>query len=337
MKANIQSHNPPLFHAVAQIIEAARTATYRSTNSILLKMYWEIGQLIVEDEQQGKSRAAYGRNVLKKLAEQLTIAFGKGFNERNLNNMRAFFQAFQIWNAVRTELSWTHYRIISRVENQKLRLQYVDYAIEGNWNTRTLQRNIDSQYLGRLLKTSDKPAKEPQKADHFIKDPYIFEFLGLSTDPKQNELQIETALITHLQKFLMELGKGFAFVARQQHIVTDTSDFFIDLVFYNYYLKCFVLIDLKTNKLSHEAIGQMDMYVRMYNDLKKGADDNPTVGIILCTEKDETIVKYSVLAENEKLFASKYRLYLPDEEELKQLIEADQVRIELDRENQTKQ
>ncbi|MFC1226547.1 YhcG family protein [Pedobacter sp. BG31] len=337
MKANIQAHNPPLFHAVAQIIEAARTATYRNTNTILLKMYWEIGQLIVEDEQQGESRAAYGRNVLKKLAEQLTIAFGKGFNERNLNNMRAFFQAFQIWNAVRTELSWTHYRIISRVENQKLRLQYVDYAIEGNWNTRTLQRNIDSQYLGRLLKTSDEPAKEPQKADHFIKDPYIFEFLGLPTDPKQNELQIETALITHLQKFLMELGKGFAFVARQQHIVTDTSDFFIDLVFYNYYLKCFVLLDLKTNKLSHEAIGQMDMYVRMYNDLKKGADDNPTVGIILCTEKDETIVKYSVLAENEKLFASKYRLYLPDEEELKQLIEADQVRIELDRENQTKQ
>jgi len=336
MKANIQAHNPPLFHAVAQIIEAARTATYRSTNTILLKMYWEIGQLIVDYEQQGESRAAYGKNVLKNLAEQLTIAFGKGFNERNLNNMRAFFQAFQIWNAVRTELSWTHYRIISRVENQKLRLQYVDYAIEGNWNTRTLQRNIDSQYLGRLLNTYDETKNEQPKADYFIKDPYIFEFLGLSTDHKQNEGQIETALITHLQKFLMELGKGFAFVARQQHIVTDTSDFFIDLVFYNYYLKCFVLLDLKTNKLSHEAIGQMDMYVRMYNDLKKGPDDNPTVGIILCTEKDETIVKYSVLAENEKLFASKYRLYLPDEEELKQLIEADQVRMELDRENQIK-
>lgn len=173
---------------------------------------------------------------------------------------------------------------------------------------------------------------ENQTAAHFIKDPYIFEFLGLPTDTAQTENNIETALINHLQKFLMELGKGFAFVARQQHIVTDTSDFFIDLVFYNYYLKCFVLIDLKTSKLTHADIGQMDMYVRMYNDLKKGDDDNPTLGIILCTEKDETIVKYSVLAENEQLFASKYRLYLPKEEELKQLIEQDRINFELDNE-----
>lgn len=192
-----------------------------------------------------------------------------------------------------------------------------------------LQRNIDSQYVGRLLKTAESPKKQLEPSQ-FVKDPYIFEFLGLSTDIKQTETQIEAALISHLQQFLMELGKGFAFVGRQQHIVTDTSDFYIDLVFYNYYLKCFVLIDLKTNKLTHEAIGQMDMYVRMYNDLKKAIDDNPTIGIILCTEKDETIVKYSVLSENEQLFASKYRLYLPNENELKQLIETDRIKWDLD-------
>lgn len=174
---------------------------------------------------------------------------------------------------------------------------------------------------------------EKLSPQQFIKDPYLFEFLNLPNDPKQTENNIETALINHVQQFLMELGKGFAFVARQQHIVTDTSDFFIDLVFYNYYLKCFVLVDLKTDKLSHADIGQMDMYVRMYNDLKKADDDNPTLGMILCTEKDETIVKYSVLAENEKLFASKYRSYLPKEEELKQLIEQDRINFELDHEN----
>jgi predicted nuclease of restriction endonuclease-like (RecB) superfamily len=292
-------------------------------------MYWEIGQLIIEDEQNGASRAEYGKAVLKNLANQLTLEFGKGFNERNLNNMRAFFLAFPIWNAVRTELSWTHYRIISRIENQQLRIQYTSHAIDGNWNTRTLQRNIDSQYLGRLLKLPENPAA-PAETSYFIKDPYIFEFLGLPTDTKQTETKIETALITHLQQFLMELGKGFAFVSRQQHIVTDTSDFYIDLVFYNYYLKCFVLIDLKTHRLTHEAIGQMDMYVRMYNDLKKNEGDNPTIGIILCTEKDETIVRYSVMTENKKFFASKYRLYLPDETELKELIEADRIRLELD-------
>ncbi|MBO9730798.1 MAG: DUF1016 domain-containing protein [Chitinophaga sp.] len=181
--------------------------------------------------------------------------------------------------------------------------------------------------MGRLLKFPEQVPKEPA---HFVKDPYLFEFLGFPGDLNQTETRIESALITNLQQFLMELGKGFAFVARQQHIVTETSDFFIDLVFYNYYLKCFVLLDLKTHRLTHEAIGQMDMYVRMYNDLKKGNDDNPTIGIILCTEKDETIVKYSVMSENQQLFASKYRLYLPDENELKQLIEADRVKLELD-------
>lgn len=319
--------NQELYSSIAKIIIDAKTQVYRSSNTILLKMYWEIGKLIIEDEQNGELRAEYGKSVLKNLAAEISLEFGKGFNERNLNNMRAFFMAFPIWNAVRTELSWTHYRIISRVENPEQRIQYIEHSIDGNWNTRTLQRNIDSQYLGRLLKL---PISESKEVSNFIKDPYIFEFLGLSSEIAQTETQIESALISHLQKFLMELGKGFVFVARQQHIVTDTSDFFVDLVFYNYYLKCFVLVDLKTHKLTHEAIGQMDMYVRMYNDLKKGADDNPTIGIILCTEKDETVVKYSVMSDNEKLFASKYRTYLPDESELKQLIEADRVKFQLD-------
>lgn len=330
MTGKMQTFNQELYSSIAKIIIDAKTQVYRTSNAILLRMYWEIGQLIIEDEQNGELRAKYGKSVLKNLAAHLSLEFGKGFNERNLNNMRAFFIAFPIWNAVRTELSWTHYRIISRIENPEHRIQYIEHSIEGNWNTRTLQRNIDSQYLGRLLKF---PEAENKEVSNYIKDPYIFEFLGLPSDVSQTETQIESALITHLQQFLMELGKGFAFVARQQHIVTDTSDFFIDLVFYNYYLKCFVLVDLKTHKLTHEAIGQMDMYVRMYNDLKKGADDNPTIGIILCTERDETVVKYSVMAENEKLFASKYRTYLPDEKELKQLIEADRVKFELDNED----
>lgn len=315
-----------LFAEIRDAILTARNLAYKSSNTILLNMYWEIGRIVVENEQQGKSKAEYGQATLKNLSAQLTFEFGAGFDESNLRNIRRFYLAFQKRDALRHELSWTHYRIISRLENEMLRRQYIERAIEGNWDTRTLQRNVKTNYVGRILDTESKE----QTPQNFIKDPYIFEFLGLAADSKQTENRIETALISHLQKFLMELGKGFAFVARQQHIVTDTSDFFIDLVFYNFYLKCFVLIDLKTDSLTHAAIGQMDMYVRMYNDLKKGADDNPTIGIILCTDKDETIVKYSVLAENEKLFASQYRLYLPSEEELAQLIEADKIRFELD-------
>lgn len=258
----------------------------------------------------------------------LTYEFGRGFDESNLKNIRIFYRSFPIRDALRHELSWTHYRIISRIPTIEKRHRLMEHAIEGNWNTRTLQRNIDSDYLGRMLET--KSVKDHTTTNAFIKDPYIFEFLGLPNDTTQTETSIESAIITHLQQFLMELGKGFSFVARQQHIVTDSSDYFIDLVFYNYFLKCFVLIDLKTVKLKHEHIGQMDMYVRMYNDLKKNQDDNPTIGIILCTEKDETVVKYSVLTESQHLFASRYRLYLPNEDELKALIENDRQKFELD-------
>ena len=316
-----------LFKSVKEIIIKAKQIAFRNNNSILLNMYWEIGKLIIIDEQQGNVKAEYGKAILKNLTHMLTLEFGKGFDERNLNNIRAFYVAFPIWNAVRTELSWTHYRIISRLETDTLRNQYTKLAVEGNWDTRSLQRNIKTKYVGRLLEQEKNKTTIPENV---IKDPYIFEFLGLPNDIKQTENSIESALINHLQQFIMELGKGYAFVARQQHIITDTSDFYIDLVFYNYYLKCFVLIDLKTDKLSHSDIGQIDMYVRMYNDLKKSNDDNPTIGIILCTEKDETIVKNSVLTENEQLYTSKYRLYLPKEEELKQLIEQDRINFELD-------
>jgi predicted nuclease of restriction endonuclease-like (RecB) superfamily len=297
-------------------------------NSVLLETYWQIGEIIIKEEQKGQSKAEYGKSTLKNLAQLLTLEFGKGFDERNLNNMRAFYQSFPIWNALRTELSWTHYRLLSRLDSEQKRKYYLTESLTSNWNSRELQRQINSLAFERVVK--HLPANETPTIQNLIKDPYIFEFLGLPIDTKNTEFAIETAIIDHIQKFLLELGKGFAFVARQQHIVTDTSDFFIDLVFYNYLLKCFVIIDLKTGNLAHQDIGQIDMYVRMYDDLKRSTDDNPTIGILLCSEKDETIVKYSVLNDQNNLFASKYLLYLPKEEELKQLIEQDRLNFELD-------
>lgn len=316
-----------LLNAIKEIIVQSRLRVFRMANSALLESYWHIGKLIVENEQQGKHRADYGKATLKVLSKQLTLEFGKGFDERNLNNMRAFYNAFQIWYAVRTELSWTHYRLLSRLDGEERRIFYINEAISGNWSSRVLQRQIETLSFERTLTNPNPTAPNIQD---FIKDPYIFEFLGINPEASTTERNLETAIIDHLQKFLLEFGKGFAFVARQQHIVTDTSDFYIDLVFYNYILKCFVIIDLKTGNLNHQDIGQIDMYVRMYDDLKKGKDDNPTIGILLCSEKDETIVKYSVLNDKNQLFASKYLLYLPKEEELKNIIEQDRLRFELD-------
>lgn len=316
-----------LFSEISQIVNQSRMHSYTVVNTILLETYWKIGKAIISDEQHGNSRAQYGKKTLKELARELTIEFGKGFDERNLNNMRAFYRSFPIWNAVRTELSWTHYRLLSRIDDSSKRNFYLNQSIESSWNSRTLERNISTLYFERYIPEKTRASTSSTMS---IKDPYIFEFLGLSQSARHHEQVIESALIDHLQNFLLELGKGFAFVARQQHIVTDTSDFFIDLVFYNYHLKCFVLFDLKRNKLTHQDIGQMDMYVRMYEDLKKGEGDNPTIGVILCTEKDETVVKYSVLAENKNLFASKYLLYLPKEEELIRLIDEDRARYTLD-------
>ncbi|RBQ02900.1 PDDEXK nuclease domain-containing protein [Pedobacter miscanthi] len=318
-----------LFNDIREVINQARLKVFRAANSALLESYWQIGKLIIENEQQGKIRADYGKATLKNLSVQLTLEFGKGFDERNLNNMRSFYTAFPIWYALRTELSWTHYRLLSRLDSDKKRQFYINGSITSNWNSRQLQRQINSLSYERAI-TEPKEIKIQPNIQDYIKDPYIFEFLGLNPDIKNTEKSLEPAIINHLQKFLLEFGKGFAFVARQQHIVTDTSDFYIDLVFYNYILKCFVIIDLKTTSLSHQDIGQIDMYVRMFDDLKRNEGDNPTIGLLLCTEKDETIVKYSVLSDKNHLFASKYLLYLPKEEELKAMIEQDRQRFELD-------
>jgi predicted nuclease of restriction endonuclease-like (RecB) superfamily len=323
--------NEIFFNTIREVILISRQKVYRSVNFVLLETYWNIGKLIVEEEQQGESRAVYGSNLLKNLSRELTLEFGKGFDYTNLTNMRKFYFSFPILDALRQELSWTHYRILSKIDSEEKRTFYLNEAAENSWNSRQLERQIKSLSFERTL---NPISKEQNISIHSVlKDPYIFEFLGLSNDAKNTEFQIETAIIDHVQKFLLEFGKGFAFVARQQHIITDTSDFYIDLVFYNYILKCFVIIDLKTDKLSHQDIGQIDMYVRMYDDLKRNEGDNPTIGILLCTEKDETIVKYSVLSDNNTLFASQYMLYMPKEEDLKQIIDQDRIIYELNKNN----
>jgi predicted nuclease of restriction endonuclease-like (RecB) superfamily len=262
--------------------------------------------------------------VLKNLSIQLTQEFGKGYDESNLRNIRQFFKSFPIRDALLHELSWTHYRILSRVLEVAKRMYYLEECIASHWDSRLLERQINTLTYERVVAIPQRD--EVPHINHFLKDPLIFEFTGLSADTKHSERKIETALLDHLQSFLMELGKGFAFVARQKHINTDTKDFFIDLVFYNYILKCFVIINLKTDELSHQDIGQLDMYVRMYDDLYRSESVNPTIGILLCTEKDDAIVKYSVMSDKNNLFASKYLHYLPKEEELKALINEDTMR-----------
>jgi predicted nuclease of restriction endonuclease-like (RecB) superfamily len=327
---NLEPLNSQLLADIRQIIEQARQRLQQTVNSTMVQAYWSVGRLIVEHEQQGRERATYGKQQLQQLSEHLTREFGKGFDTRNLRNMRAFYLGFPIWNAVRTELTWTHYRILLRVENSHARDWYIQEAIEQNWSARALERQIGVLYYERLLASQDRTAVEQEARtktaelrsgpEDYLRDPYVLDFLNL---PSQTflESELEQALIDNLQHFLLELGKGFAFVARQQRISTDDQDFYIDLVFYNFKLKCFLLIDLKLGKLSHQDVGQMDSYVRIYDRHKKGEDDNPTIGLILCSEKSETIAKYSVLADNQQLFAAKYLLYLPTEDELRRELE----------------
>ncbi|AUO44255.1 DUF1016 domain-containing protein [Pseudomonas ogarae] len=293
---------------------------------------------MIEFEQGGAERAAYGTRLLPSLAKVLTARFGKGFDERNLRHMRDFYQKFPIWNAVRTELSWTHYRTLLRVEHDVARHWYMNEVAIQNWSTRALERQIGSFYYERLLASRDRPAVEQEAGTHIkemnlgprdiVRDPVVLEFLGLPNAGTLLETDLEQALIDQLQGFLLELGKGFAFIARQQRISTESKDFYIDLVFYNYLLKCFVIVDLKRGELSHQDIGQMDMYVRLYDDLKRGPDDKPTVGIILCARKDDSVVRYSVLQGHEQLFASQYQLVLPTEEELRNELDRERARLE---------
>jgi predicted nuclease of restriction endonuclease-like (RecB) superfamily len=336
-----QENDPPLQTLVGQLrelIRDARDSALRAVDAIQVRTCWEIGRHIVEFEQGGEVRAAYGKKLLPRLATALTTEFGKGFDATNLRHMRGFFLAFPIRDALRRELSWTHYRLLLRVDNTEARQWYVNEAVAQNWSSRALDRQIGTLYLERLLLSGDKTsvaaeanamiAALPQTPREFVRDPVMLEFLGLPGTGKLLESKLEQALMDKLQSFLLELGKGFAFVARQQRVSTETKDFYVDLVFYNYLLKCFVLFDLKSGELAHQDIGQMDMYVRMYDDLKRGPEDNPTVGIILCATKDASVVRYSVLHENEQLFASKYRLVLPTEEELRAELERDRALLE---------
>lgn len=319
------------YRSIAEILQTARQNAYRAVNFAMVESYWNVGKLIVEEEQRGKQRADYGAYLIKNLSVKLTEDLGKGFSEQSLWNMRLFYLGFPILSALRRELTWTHYKALLRVENEKARNYYISEAAEQNWSTRALERQINALYYERLLASKNKkPVIQEMKEKttpltatphDFIKDPYVLEFLGMPDATQFRESDLEQAIVGKLREFILELGKGFAFVARQQRISAETSEFYIDLVFYNYLLKCFVLIDLKTGKLTHQDIGQMDMYVRLYEDKMKDVDDNPTIGIILCTEKDHTVVKYSVLNENRRLFASKYKLYLPTEEELAREVE----------------
>ena len=319
------------------IIESARNTAYQAVNTALVQRNWLLGYRIAEEELGGEERAEYGTEVIKKLSKSLTDEYGRGFTKSNLYHYLSFYKTYpDIFQTPSgksaTLLSWSHYAALLQVEDKEARDWYAKEAAEQTWSVRTLQRNISSQYYYRLLKSQNKAPVEremkeltaPYQADklEFIKNPMIAEFLGMEQDASFTETKLEASIISNLQKFLMELGKGYAFVARQQHIHTEKEDYFIDLVFYNYILKCFVLIDLKTSKITHQDVGQMDMYIRMYDELKRSEGDNPTIGIVLCSDTDEDIAKYSVLHGNEQLFASKYKLYLPTEEELRAEIEA---------------
>ena len=317
------------------IIESAKNAAFRSVNVVLVQRNWLLGKRIAEEQLGDQTREElYGQKIVETLAQQLTEQYGSGFDFSSLYKYIRFYQCFpDILDAASPKsflLTWTHYRTLLQVDDEVARKWYETEAAKEVWSVKTLQRNISSQYYYRLLKT---PAPEKVKAEmqqltqplqdknEFIKNPVVAEFLGLSTNTDYTESTLEKAILTNLQKFLMELGKGYAFVARQQHIHTEKEDYYIDLVFYNYLLKCFVLIDLKTTKVTHQDVGQMDMYVRMYDELKKGADDNPTIGIVLCSDTDEDIARYSILKGNEQLFATKYQLMLPSKEQLREEIE----------------
>ncbi len=328
-----------LHEQVLAVIETGQQAVYRATNASMIFTYWEVGRLIVEEEQQGKERADYGQYLIRELSKRLKIQFKTGYSEANLRNFRQFFVQFPIRYALRSELTWTHYRAIMRVGDPDARAFYVEEAIKCNWDTRSLERQIQVFYYQRLLSSNNPAALEQEVAERtmhpdnslrdFIKDPYVLEFLEIKSEHTLYESDLEQLLMDNLGKFILELGRGFAFVARQQYIRADEDDFFIDLVFYNYRLKCFVLFDLKMGKLTHQDIGQMDMYVRMYEDKFKIEGDNPTIGIVLCSEKNEAVVKYSVLNESQQLFASKYVLYLPTEAELKEELERERYFAEL--------
>ena len=324
----------PVITEIKGIISAGQQNAYSAANSAILLTYWNVGKRIVEQEQDGAERAKYGKGLIRALADELTKEFGKGYSERNLRNFRKFYQMFpdrEIWQTRLPNLTWSHICCLLRVQDENARIWYLNESAQECWSVRTLDRNIGTQYYYRLLQAPKKEnviAEMKQKTAAYqnnqfelLKNPIIAEFLGFRTEDSYLENNLETALLSHIRDFLIEMGKGFAFVARQQHIITENEDYYIDLVFYNIELKCYVLIDLKTGRITHQDVGQIDMYVRMYDDLKRKEGDNPTIGILLCAETDEDIARYSVLHDNDHLFMSKYLTYLPTKEQLRTEIE----------------
>ncbi|GHU03028.1 hypothetical protein FACS1894158_00440 [Betaproteobacteria bacterium] len=324
-----------VYGSVRETLIAARRKTAAAINAAMVEAYWEIGRRIAESQGE---RADYGQRLMQYLSERLTAEFGAGFTERNLRAMRQFYQTFPIRHTVCAELSWSHYRLLMKVPDETRRAFYAREAAESGWTVRQLERQIHSFFYERLLATRAENRTElaaeiersgsKSAADTLLKDPYVLEFLDLKEPVRFRENELEQALIDNLRDFLLELGKGFAFVARQKRISDDTDHYYIDLVLYNYILKCFVLIDLKAGKLTHQDVGQMDSYVRIYDAKMRRDDDNPSIGIILCADKSEIVAKYSVLADARNIFASRYMLYLPTEEELRREIERERAEIE---------
>lgn len=344
-----------LFQDTCAIIEHARDTTYRAINIALTLRNWHLGERIARENLDNDQRAEYGLGIIRQLSEQLTSKYGKGFDRVSIYNYIKFYRLFpsivdslsqqsnKVGTASQQLLPWTHYRELIRVTDDAARAWYEQESLHEGWSVRTLHRNIASQYYYRLLQSQNKQLvvdemhsitacyqNDPQE---FIKNPVVAEFLGLVRNTDFSETELESSIITHIQNFVMELGKGYAFVARQQHIRTDMGDFYIDLVFYNYILKCFLLIDLKTNQISHQDVGQMDMYIRMFDQLKRTEGDNPTIGLILCSETSKDMARYSILHDNERLFQAKYMTYLPSVEQLRAEIEQQKELYRLQKDN----
>lgn len=327
-----------LVQEIHAIIVHAREKAVRSVDVERMLMYWQIGRIIFEEEQQGAERAGYGEFLIKSLADSLEPQFGTGFSSRQLNLFRQFYRVFPIVNALRSQFSWTHYRVLIRIENQDKRDFYIAETEKNNWTARQLERQVNSHLFERLLISNDvkevlavaRQEKQPSDVREIIKEPMILEFLGLKREAAYYEKDLEKAIITHLQEFLLEIGNGFSFVARQKRIHLEGDDFYIDLVFYNRLLQCFVVMEIKTTKLTHEDIGQLQMYVNYYDRFEKQDFENSTIGILLCADKNDAVVKISLPENNKTIIASKYQLYLPTEQ---QLIEEVKKEIEkLDRE-----
>lgn len=326
-----------IYESIRVAVAEAQKKVYTTVNFVMVETYWNIGKQIYEAQGENE-RAEYGAGLLKYLSKMLTAEFGKGFTVSNLSYMRQFYMAFPNYHSLRDDLSWTHYRMLLKVEDENARQFYLDECSKSNWSTRQLERQINSFYYQRLLSSQDKESVRNEvqtlekgiDAKDIIRDPYVLEFLGLEQTPNLYEKDLEQGLINHLQKFLLELGRGFSFVARQKHITFDGEHYYIDLVFYNYILKCFVIIDLKVGKLTHQDIGQMQMYVNYYTREMMNEGDNLPIGIILCADKSESVVKYTLPEDNNQIFASKYKLYMPTEEELKKELENEQLLLEIE-------